>query len=161
MAHLMPLPLTVSCFSKIQTGITFLVLAHLGNPGKRAIKPVCIDSVAFIDVNVFEQQACKRAAAAATQLVNSSSVAAKSNSNAASQSQMSAETRTVCDETIPHIVQALRAAALLSPNDDPTPAQMALVSAAQEMIQVHLLAVLAYREDGTLFCKVFFMFYVF
>jgi len=122
---------------------------------------LCIDSIAFIDVNVFEQQACKRAAAAATQLVNSSSVAAKSNSNAASQSQMSAETRTMCDETIPHIVQALRAAALLSPNDDPTPAQMALVSAAQEMIQVHLLAVLAYREDGTLFCKVFFMFYVF
>jgi len=67
----------------------------------------------------------------------------------------------MCDETIPHIVQALCAAALLSPNDDPTPAQMALVSAAQEMIQVHLLAVLAYREDGTLFCKVFFMFYVF
>jgi len=28
MAQLMPLPLTVSCFSKIQTGFTFLVLAH-------------------------------------------------------------------------------------------------------------------------------------
>ena len=38
MAQLMPLPLTVSCFSKIQTGFTFLVLAHLGCPGKRAIK---------------------------------------------------------------------------------------------------------------------------
>jgi len=33
MAELMPLPLTVSCFSKIQTGFTFLVLAHLGSPG--------------------------------------------------------------------------------------------------------------------------------
>jgi len=34
----MPLPFTVSCFSKIQTGFTFLVLAHLGSPGKRAVK---------------------------------------------------------------------------------------------------------------------------
>ena len=38
MAHLMPLPLTVSCFSKIQIGFTFLVPAHLGSPGKRAVK---------------------------------------------------------------------------------------------------------------------------
>jgi len=34
MAQLMPLPLTVSCFSKIQIGFTFLVTAHLGSPGK-------------------------------------------------------------------------------------------------------------------------------
>jgi len=34
MAQLMPLPLTVSCFSKIQIGFSFLVLAHLGSPGK-------------------------------------------------------------------------------------------------------------------------------
>jgi len=34
MAQLMPLPLTVSCFSKIQIGFTFLVLAHLGSPGQ-------------------------------------------------------------------------------------------------------------------------------
>jgi len=32
MAQLMPLPLTVSCSSKIQIGLTFLVLAHLGCP---------------------------------------------------------------------------------------------------------------------------------
>jgi len=37
-AQLMPLPLTVSCFSKIQIGFTFLVPAHLGSPGQRAIK---------------------------------------------------------------------------------------------------------------------------
>ena len=37
-AQLMPLPLTV--FSKIQIGYVFLVLAHLGSPGKRAIKRV-------------------------------------------------------------------------------------------------------------------------
>jgi len=34
MAQLMSLPLTVSCFSKIQTDFTFLVPAHLGSPGK-------------------------------------------------------------------------------------------------------------------------------
>jgi len=41
-SQLMPLPLTVSCFSKIQTGFTFLVPAHLGSPGKRAVKQVCV-----------------------------------------------------------------------------------------------------------------------
>ena len=41
MAQLMPLPLTVSCFSKIQIGFTFLVPAHLCSPGKRAVKRVC------------------------------------------------------------------------------------------------------------------------
>ena len=42
MAQLMPLPLIVSCFSKIHIGFTFLVPAHLGSPGKRAIKRVCV-----------------------------------------------------------------------------------------------------------------------
>ena len=42
MAQLMPLPLTVSCFSKIQTGFTFLVPAHLGSPRQRAVKRVCV-----------------------------------------------------------------------------------------------------------------------
>ena len=42
MAQLMPLPLTVSCFSKIQIGFTFLVPAHPGSPGKRAVKWVCV-----------------------------------------------------------------------------------------------------------------------
>ena len=42
MSKLMPLPLTVSCFSKIQIGFTFLVPAHLGSPGKRAVKWVCV-----------------------------------------------------------------------------------------------------------------------
>jgi len=40
--QLMPLPLTISCFSKIQIGSTFLVPAHLGSPGKRAVKRVCV-----------------------------------------------------------------------------------------------------------------------
>jgi len=38
MAQLMPLPLTVSC----QIGFTFLVPAHLGSPGQRAFKRVCV-----------------------------------------------------------------------------------------------------------------------
>ena len=42
MAQLMPLPLTVSCFSKIQIGFTFLVLAHPRSPGQRAVKLVCV-----------------------------------------------------------------------------------------------------------------------
>jgi len=42
MAQLMPLPLTVSCFSKIQIGFVFLVPDHPGSPGKRAVKRVCV-----------------------------------------------------------------------------------------------------------------------
>jgi len=38
----MPLPLTVSCFSKTQVGFTFLVPAHPGSPGQRAVKRVCV-----------------------------------------------------------------------------------------------------------------------
>ena len=37
----MPLPLTISCSSKIQIGFTCLVPAHLGSPGQRAVKGVC------------------------------------------------------------------------------------------------------------------------
>ena len=37
MAQLMPLPLTISSFSKIQIGFTFVVPAHLGSPGQRAV----------------------------------------------------------------------------------------------------------------------------
>ena len=39
---LMPLPLTVSWFSEIQIGFTFLVPAHPGSPGKRVVKWVCV-----------------------------------------------------------------------------------------------------------------------
>ena len=42
MAQLMPLPLTVSCFSKIQIGFAFLVPAHPGSPGQKAVKRVCV-----------------------------------------------------------------------------------------------------------------------
>jgi len=42
MAQLMPLPLTVSGSSKIEIGFTFLVTAHLGSPGQRTVKRVCV-----------------------------------------------------------------------------------------------------------------------
>jgi len=42
MAQLMPRPLTVSHFSKIQIGFTFLVPAYASSPGKRDIKRVCV-----------------------------------------------------------------------------------------------------------------------
>ena len=50
MAQLMPLPLTVSCFIKIQIGFTFLVPAHLGSPGKGPLNVcvcVCFDTVSW------------------------------------------------------------------------------------------------------------------
>jgi len=42
MSQWIPLPLTVSYLSKIQIGLTFLVPAHPGSPGKRAVKRVCV-----------------------------------------------------------------------------------------------------------------------
>ena len=59
MAQLMTLPLTVSCFSKIQIGFTFLVPAHPGSPGKKAVKWVCVcafDSTVHRDVATFTSQ---------------------------------------------------------------------------------------------------------
>jgi len=40
--NLMPLPLAIACFIKIQIGFTFLVLAHPGSPRQRAVKRVCV-----------------------------------------------------------------------------------------------------------------------
>jgi len=48
MAQLMPLPLTVSCSIKIQIGFTFLVPAHPGNPGQRAVKRVNVSISTFV-----------------------------------------------------------------------------------------------------------------
>ena len=41
-AQLMPLPLTVSCFSKIQIGFTFLVPAHPGSPGQGPLNGIVV-----------------------------------------------------------------------------------------------------------------------
>jgi len=42
MVQLMPLPLTVSCFSKIEIGFSFMVQAHPGSPEQRAVKSGCV-----------------------------------------------------------------------------------------------------------------------
>ena len=60
MAQLMPLPLTVSCSSKIQIGFTFLVTALPGSPGKRAVKRVCVcvcNSAKKVDQAALQQNA--------------------------------------------------------------------------------------------------------
>ena len=50
-AQLMPLPLTVSCFSKVQIGFTFLVPAHLGSPGKGPLnRCVCVCVSRFSEI---------------------------------------------------------------------------------------------------------------
>jgi len=48
MVQLIPLPLTISCFGKIQIGFTFLVPAHPGSPGQRAVKWVCVCAYVWI-----------------------------------------------------------------------------------------------------------------
>jgi len=55
MAQLMPLPLTVSCFSEVQIGFTFLVPAHLGSPGQKAVKRVCVLAVWMLLVRRFAE----------------------------------------------------------------------------------------------------------
>jgi len=51
-AKLMPVPLTVSCFSKIQIGFTFLVPTHPGSPGQRAVKRVCVCVYIYANYNI-------------------------------------------------------------------------------------------------------------
>jgi len=41
-AQLMPMTLTVSCFSEIRIGLASLVPAHLGGPRQRAVKRMCV-----------------------------------------------------------------------------------------------------------------------
>jgi len=53
MAQLIPLPLTVSCFSKIHIGFTFLVPAYPVSPGKRAVKRLCVCVVCKLIVMPF------------------------------------------------------------------------------------------------------------
>ena len=57
MAQLMPLPLTVSCFSKIQIGFTFLVPADPGSPGQRAVRWVFVCACVRVCVCVLVQLA--------------------------------------------------------------------------------------------------------
>ena len=59
MAQLMPLPLTVSCFSKIQIVFTFLVRAHPGGPGQRAVKRVCVCVCCVVNEFIETTVGCK------------------------------------------------------------------------------------------------------
>ena len=61
MAQLTPLPLTVSCFSKIQIGFTFLVLAHPGSPGKGPLNACVVtfkDDGDFLCCVIYSTSAC-------------------------------------------------------------------------------------------------------
>jgi len=60
-AQLMPLTLTISCFSEIRIGLASLVPAHLGGPRQRAVKRMC--------VCVFSTRRYQSAAAAAAGLL--------------------------------------------------------------------------------------------
>ena len=51
MFQLMPLPLTVSYFSKIQVGFAFLVLTHLGSPKKMTVKRMCVCVCVLVSSN--------------------------------------------------------------------------------------------------------------
>ena len=42
MAQLLPLPLTVTCFCKIQIGFNFLIPVHPDSPGQSSVKQVCV-----------------------------------------------------------------------------------------------------------------------
>ena len=52
MAQLMPLPLTVSASVKSRLVFTFLVPAHPGSPGQRAVKRVCVCVCKLYDLQV-------------------------------------------------------------------------------------------------------------
>ena len=59
-AQLMPLPLTVSCFSKIQIGFTLPVPAYPGSPGQRAVKRVCVSEKEWVCFMLARRAVCCR-----------------------------------------------------------------------------------------------------
>ena len=68
-AQLMPLSLTVSCFSKVQIVFTFLVPAHLGSPGQRAVNCVCV--VNMQTASCFGEFSAKNAVSACVMCITS------------------------------------------------------------------------------------------
>jgi len=48
MVQLMPVLPIISCFLKIQVGITFLVLAYPDCPGKEAVNPGVLSLLSFV-----------------------------------------------------------------------------------------------------------------
>jgi len=57
-AQLMPLPLTVSCFSKIQIAFTFLVPAYPGSPEQRVDKRVYVLSEHAVSKSLLAVKLC-------------------------------------------------------------------------------------------------------
>ena len=53
MAQLVTMALTVSCFSKIQIGFTFLVPVDPGSPEKRVFKQVCVSTAYSVTATHF------------------------------------------------------------------------------------------------------------
>ena len=69
MSQLMPLPLTVSCSSKIQSGFTFLVSAHLGSPGKGPLNVcvcVCVSVMMMMMMMMMMVMTCLRVSSSVT-----------------------------------------------------------------------------------------------
>ena len=63
MAQMMPLPLTVSCFSKIQTGFTFLVPAYRGSPGLLngcVVNAIKYEHRKVVMLNVYDDSDCHK-----------------------------------------------------------------------------------------------------
>jgi len=58
MTWLMPLPLIVSCFGKLQLGFTFLLLVHPGSPRQRTIKWVLLLLLVLIRTVMFSWYMC-------------------------------------------------------------------------------------------------------
>jgi len=79
------------------------------------------------------QQASKHAASAATQLINAAGGAGRSNRNQSSHQQLMTQCKAVADDVIPRLVHSLRAS---MQNPDNQNAQLALLTAAQDMLQV-------------------------
>ena len=75
--------------------------------------------------------AARNAAAAATQLINASQAATKHNTNTTSQTQLMHQCKHVADNVIPKLVQGIKGT---MNNPDSVQHQLALISAAQEMI---------------------------
>jgi len=70
MSQLMPLPLTVSCFNKIQSGFTFLVSAHLGSPGKGPLNVCVCVCVSVMMMMMMMVMTCLRVSSSVTTLAS-------------------------------------------------------------------------------------------
>ena len=130
-AQLMPLPLTVSCSSKIEIGFTFLVPAYPGSPGERAVKRVCVCVCVWF---VFSASRCagertvgvvggdSPGVASVEQLSSRASLAASNSSRCVARSTSSTYSR----HLLSWRASALRSNTSVTYNQPPTPHASAL-----------------------------------